>query len=108
MKQSHREYLALQAWLHLSHNRVEESIVILEGMALLLPADLWVHRTLAYAYLCDQQFSRCLEHLDRHVRSQAQRADRLMRLRALWGLGRHSEARQMLADLQGRLKASES
>ena len=46
-----KDYLCLQAWMHLRYGRVTEAVVILEGLTVLIPGDAWVHRTLGYAYL---------------------------------------------------------
>ena len=97
-----KDYLCLQAWMHLRYGRVTEAVVILEGLTVLIPGDAWVHRTLGYAYLQVGEFQSCLDQLNRLLAKRTP-TDRLLRVRALWGLGRRDEARRMVKELGGRL-----
>lgn len=101
-----RDYLCLQAWIHLRYQRVVDAIVILEGLAVLTPGDAWVHRTLSYAYLRNEDFQLCLEQQN-HLLAQKSSTDRLFRVRALWGLGQKDEARRLVKELGGRLTKSQ-
>lgn len=104
MQASTKQYLSLQAWMHLRYGKTREAITVLEGLSVLTPGDNWVHRTLSYAYLQDENFSAALEHLNRCLQTQNSKTDRLMRVRALWGLGQRDEARKQLAIMGGRLR----
>lgn len=108
MHDSSKEYLALQAWSHLHYGRTDDAIILLEGLAVLTPHDGWVRRTLAYACLQNGDFENCLQHLNRCLQSRNSRADRLLRIRALWGLERRDEARQLLKQLGGSLRDGNS
>ena len=106
MQGTTKEYLSLQAWLHLRYGRTREAITILDGLAVLAPGDNWVHRTISYAHLQDENFEAALEHLNRCEQTKSSKTDRLMRVRALWGLGQRDEARKQLAIMGGRLRDS--
>ena len=98
------EYLALQSWLHLRHGRTDEAILLLEGLSVLTPGDSWVNRTLSYAYLKSGQYQACLDQLQRCLQTQNSRTSKLIKARALWGLGLHEEARQLLKRMGGKLR----
>ena len=104
MKESSQEYLALLGYLYLRHGKVAAATTILEGLAVVAPGNAWVRAVLAYAYLLEGDFQKCLEQLDRTSRSKRSNAEQVMRIRALCGLGRRDEARRLLEQLQGRLR----
>lgn len=102
------EYLATQAWMHLAYGRASESIAILEALCVLAPQHAWARRTLAYAYLRNGEHEKCIEQLNRCLTTRNSRTDRLLRIRALWGVGKRDEARLLLKKLRGRLSESTS
>ena len=107
MKESSHEYLALLGYLYLRHGKVAAAVTIMEGLAVMKPGDAWVRAVLAYAYLLDSDFQKCLEQLDRTSRNKRSNSEQVMRIRALVGLGRRDEARRLLDQLQGRLRESD-
>jgi predicted Zn-dependent protease len=99
-----QEYLVQQAWLCLHYARAREAIVILEALSVLAPGDAYVQRTLSYAYLQNKDYQKCLEQLNRSLGTQKSRIDRVIRIRAHWGLRQHGEARRLLKQMGGRLR----
>ena len=82
-------------------------MTIFEGLAVVKPGDGYVRTVLAYTYLCGREYQKCLEQLDRTIRSKRSTAEHILRIRALCGLGRRDEARRLLNQLDGRLRESD-
>lgn len=78
--------------------------MLLEGLSVLTPGDSWVNRTLSYAYLRNDQYQECLDQLQRCLQTQNSRTSKLIKVRALWGLGQHEEARRLLKQMGGKLR----
>lgn len=99
------DYLSLLGYLFLRHGKTLRAITMFEALIVLRPGDHQAHRSLAYAFLVVGDHQRSLDELDRASSlGPANAHDQLLRIRALWGLERHAEARNMIRELNGRLR----
>ncbi len=94
------EFLLLLAQLYLQHEKWDAALVLLKALRVLQPESLDVAASLALASLQLGNFEASLREADRLLARETQSgravAVRLIRSRALWGLGREHEARQAL------------
>jgi regulator of sirC expression with transglutaminase-like and TPR domain len=99
------DYLSLLGYLFLCHGKTSRAITILEALIALQPENPQAHRSLAYAFLIAGDHQRTLHELE-HVTSSGpvDTHDQILRIRALWGLERYAEARQMIGELNGKLR----
>jgi len=101
------EYLSMLAYVLLRHGKTSRAIAILEALLTLQPGNSRARRSLAYAFLATGEHQKSLRELD-HVTlaGAAGPHDLLLRIRALWGLDRQDEAREILERMNGRLRDS--
>lgn len=99
MTDLHKQALALLAFLYLRHERMEEAEVLYQALYRLFPQEDDIAAGLAYIQLEQGRWDQALELATAPSRESGQRAAamRLIRARALHGLGRHSEARAEMA-----------
>lgn len=100
MTDRHDEFLLLLAQLYLQHEKWDAALVLLKALRVLQPDSLEVAASLALAALQLGNFEASLREADRLLARESRGgravAMRLIRSRALWGLGREQEARQAL------------
>ena len=104
MSEQSVDYLSLLGYTLLRNGQIERAIKILSAVHVAVPNNEWVVTILAGAHLSAQNFEACLEYLNKlpeasqnHVREQ------LMRCRALWGLGKHPQARKLIRSISSKL-----
>ncbi len=104
MKEPSIEYLALLGYLYLRNGKIAEATTVLEGLAVLDPGNSWVRRTLAYVYLNGGEYQKCLAQIDQTTHGKRSSTEKLIQVRALFGLGRRDEARRLIKQMQGKLR----
>ena len=108
MNSDSKDVLSLLGYLFLRHGKADKAITALEALSVAEPNKPWVQRSLAYAYLKHGDFENSLtqvsKYLDHH---REDRGAQLIRSRALWGLGRHDEARKLVQQMSGQLRATD-
>ena len=101
MSERSEDFLSLLSYLLLRHGRPEKATHLLQSLKIMRPNDAWTNRSLAYALLLSGDYQGCLHHLDRIALTLPEDTEmRLIRSRALWGLGREDEAKQMAKTLK--------
>jgi hypothetical protein len=100
------EFLSLLGYLYLCHGQAARAIAALEAVRIYRRDDPQLVRSLAYAYLSAERFADCLSCIDSSPMA-ADRGLQLIRSRALWGLGRHDEARRGVASITGGLRGQD-
>ncbi|MFO1349151.1 MAG: tetratricopeptide repeat protein [Gammaproteobacteria bacterium] len=92
----HKDILAVLGYFFLEHGQTDKALILLEALDTLCPKEEEVAKSLSYAYL---QAGRYQDALDAAARAAAARDDifiHLLRGKALWGLGKTTEARACL------------
>ena len=108
MNSDSKDVLSLLGYLFLRHGKAEKAITALEALSVTDANSPWVQRSLAYAYLKNGNFEQSLDQVSKYLDSNsADRGAELIRSRALWGLGRHEEARQLIQRMSGQLRATD-
>src|SRR5262245_30444794 len=100
------EFLSLLGYLYLCHGQAAQAVAALEAVRVYRRNDSQVVRSLAYAYLSMERFTDCLNCIDSSTVASDHRLQ-LIRSRALWGLGRHDEARRGVAAITGGLRGQD-
>lgn len=98
MDERERDFLAVIAYVYLQHGQAEHAIGIIEAILGARPHDHDVLRLQAYALLELKQFEECLDVTDYLLGGHGHDEPGyiwLIRSRALYGLGRHAQAREL-------------
>lgn len=103
MNENVSDYLSLLGYVLLRSGKHARAVVILEALLALEPQNHWARRTLAYGYLACGEYERSLAELDL-LAASSQEHELLIRVRALWGLERFDEARDIVRQLNGKLR----
>lgn len=98
MDERTRDFLAVIGYVYLQHGDAANAASVLEPVCQARPHDRGAARMLAYAYLQTKQFRKCLELTDYLLSGHGSQEPLhvwLFRCRALYGLGRCDEAREL-------------
>jgi tetratricopeptide (TPR) repeat protein len=98
MDERTRDFLAVIGYVYLQHGDAESAAAVLEPVLAARPHDRGAARLLAYAFLQRKRFRECLELTDFLLNGHGSQEPSyvwLFRCRALYGLGRHEEARRL-------------
>lgn len=98
MDERERDFLAMLGYVYLQHGDAANACVVLEVVRLSRPHDREVARALAYALLQVERFQECLDLTDFLLAGSGREESTLvwlLRCRALLGLGRCEEAREL-------------
>jgi hypothetical protein len=95
MTDLHKQALTLLAFLYVRHDRIKEAEILYQALYRLFPQEDDIAAGLAYTHLEQGRWDQALELATVPSRESGHRAAamRLIRARALHGLGRHAEAR---------------
>lgn len=105
MKEVEIEFLKLLSYLFVSNGQAAKGVIALEALQVVTPNDAWCSQCLAYAYVLKQDYGLALRQSDRHIETFGNdRAIAIIRGRAMWGLGKHDEARKAVAPFVGKLR----
>lgn len=96
MEERQQEALWMLGYLYLQHQRMLEALTVFRALAKLLPDDIRVRHSLAYAQLRTEQPRAALATLDAVVLDPEPPAVSLLRSQILWQLGRGDQARHHL------------
>lgn len=98
MDERERDFLVMLGYVYLQHGDTCDAIAVLEAVRMSRPHDRDVTRALAYAFLQDGRFQECLDLTDFLLAARGAGASSLvwlLRCRALFGMGRCAEAREL-------------
>lgn len=99
-REENKEALQVLADVYLDQGQLDKAVVLLEGLHALEPHDAQVLKALSYAYLRVERYDDTLNMVDTLLRLGAPMPENapilLIRGKALWALGRASEARDSL------------
>lgn len=95
-----KETLTLLAHLYLEHFKYEKALTLLKALYLLFPEDLFITRSLAYAYLKNYDYQSALKFselcLKNDLSGKSKIAANIIKSKALWGLGKEEAARHTI------------
>lgn len=95
-----KETLTLLAYLYLEHFKYEKALTLLKAINLLFPNDLNIMRSLAYAYLKNNDYQSALRYIEICLKSEISEkaivAANIIKSKALWGLGKEEAARHTI------------
>lgn len=95
-----KETLTLLAYLYLEHFKYEKALTLLKALNLLFPNDLNIMRSLAYAYLKNDDYQSALRYIEICLKSEISEksivAANIIKSKALWGLGKEEAARHTI------------
>jgi|AACY02.18.fsa_nt_gi hypothetical protein len=98
-----KETLALLAYLYIVHFKYDKALNLLKALHILYPDDSDITRTLAYAYLKNDEFSAALRMAEASIKEGMDHekvlAANLIKGKALWGLGKEEAARHTFQNL---------
>jgi type III secretion protein Y len=99
-RDENKEVLQVLADVYLEQGQTDKAVVLLEGLHVLEPHDTQVIKALSYAYLRIGRYDDTLDMVDAFLRLGAPMPENapilLIRGKALWALGRPTEARDSL------------
>ena len=108
MNSESKDVLSLLGYLFLRHGKPQKAIAALEALEVADAGRPWVQRSLAYAYLQNGDFENSLAQVSKFLdHDREDHGALLIRSRALWGLGRHDEARKLIQQMSGQLRATD-
>ncbi len=101
MRQEHKDALLVLADVYLNQGKADRTVVLLEALNEVWPRDPEIIKALSFGYLMGGRPGDALKAVDAYLRCGALTprnvAILLIRSKALWALGRSSEARESIA-----------
>lgn len=95
-----KETLTLLAYLYLEHFKYEKALTLLKALNILYPNDLDIMRSLAYAYLKNDDYQSALRYIEICLKSEIVNKSiisaNIIKSKALWGLGKEEAARHAI------------
>ena len=97
MQSASYEFLGVLGFAYLQHSQAEKAATVFQTLNCLQPDNALVARSLSYAWLLEEKFEAALELAERWIAKTADTNSnwkhlQMIRGRALYGLGRESEA----------------
>jgi len=100
MNESEKEFLTTLGYFFLQNNKPAKALIIFKALHELFPEDPYMMKAASYASLINGYYEDALLLVDKSIRGMAsdreKEAGYLLKSKALWGLGRESEARETL------------
>lgn len=97
MNEVSKETLALLAYIYLEYFKYDKALTLLKALNIFYPDDLDIMRSLAYAYLKNDDFQSALMYaegcLKKETTEKSITAAKIIKSKALWGLGKEEAAR---------------
>ncbi|MCP3877894.1 MAG: hypothetical protein GY701_05795 [Sulfitobacter sp.] len=101
MRQEHKDALLVLADVYLNQGKTGRTVVLLEALNEVWPRDSQIIKALSFGYLVDGRHADALKAADAYLRFGALTSQNvailLIRSKALWALGRVTEARESIA-----------
>ncbi len=101
MRKEHKDALLVLADVYLNQGKTDRTVVLLEALNEVWPRDSQIIKALSFGYLADGRHADALKAVDAYLRFGALTpgnvAILLIRSKALWALGRSTEARESMA-----------
>ena len=104
MDRRQKQFMAHMGHIYLQNGKLERARVIFHALQVLFPEDPYVHKACSYMYLLEGDYAAALQEANRYLLTARHDAGRivgyLLGCKALWGMGREQEARDMFQRYQ--------
>lgn len=99
IKEHHKDYLSVLAYIYLENNQPEKAIKIYAALYYLFPESKEIAFCLSYLHLRIREFDTALFYADQYLSRKKTALGLLLKGQALYKLGRPMEARETMRNL---------